>query len=439
MRGENMNEWLGRQVAIPKSELPTVDDDAMVVREALDLKTGQCQRCGTLFSKKEQLLPSGKYYCGACVQFGRLTSEEFLVSKQETTIQKREVLLAWQGKLTPPQQAVADHLLENQQHTMIWAVTGAGKTEMIFPIIQQVLSLGGRVGVTSPRIDVCRELFPRIHQAFPKEKTLLLYGASEEKYRYSKLTVCTTHQLIHFYQAFDLLIVDEIDAFPYEGDPQLRFAVSQAIKPNGRYIYLTATPPQQLIAEIQEEFAIEKLPIRYHQRPLIVPELHWYEHWASCYQRKWHLRKLIRLLNELLKANAVLVFCPSIAYMKKVYAAVKKYFATGEVACVSSQDEHREAKVQAMRDKSYRVLFTTTILERGVTFEHVSVIIMGANHPVYTKSALVQISGRVDRKGVFNHGRVIFFLNQQTVAIRKACQEIKEMNHLAKRWRKDAL
>jgi competence protein ComFA len=45
----------------------------------------------------------------------------------------------------------------------------------------------------------------------------------------------------------------------------------------------------------------------------------------------------------------------------------------------------------------------------------------------------------VDRKGEFNGGRVVFFLNQQTSAIRMACQEIKEMNKLAKRWRTNAL
>jgi competence protein ComFA len=194
-----------------------------------------------------------------------------------------------------------------------------------------------------------------------------------------------------------------------------------------------------LLAEIQETFAIMKLPIRYHQRPLIVPEVCWYEHWASCYQRKWKLKKLLRLLNELLQDNAVLVFCPSIAYMKKLYAAVKAYFPPELIACVSSQDEQRKEKVQAMRNQVYRVLFTTTILERGVTFEKVSVIIMGANHPIYTKSTLVQIAGRVDRKGEFNGGRVVFFLNQQTSAIRMACQEIKEMNKLAKRWRTNAL
>lgn len=92
-----------------------------------------------------------------------------------------------------------------------------------------------------------------------------------------------------------------------------------------------------------------------------------------------------------------------------------------------------------MREQQYQILFTTTILERGVTFEKVSVIVMGANHPVYSKSALVQIAGRVDRKGAYNHGRVLFFFNQQTKDIRKACQEIKEMNQLAQRWRTNEL
>ena len=282
-------------------------------------------------------------------------------------------------------------------------------------------------------------MYPRICQAFPKEHALLLYGDSEEAYRYSPLTICTTHQLLHFYRAFDLLIIDEIDAFPYEGNPQLRYALIQALKINGSYIYLTATPPEHLLQEIHPSFAIEKLPIRYHQRPLIVPELCWYESWAICQRQKWRLRKLLRCLRTLLKDNAVLVFCPSIVYMNQLYAAVAPHFPKDRTACVSSQDDEREAKVQKMRDQGYQILFTSTILERGVTFEKVSVIVMGANHAVFTKSALVQIAGRVDRKGDFLNGRVISFLNQQTAAIRAACAEIKAMNQLAQRWRTDEM
>lgn len=59
---------------------------------------------------------------------------------------------------------------------------------------------------------------------------------------------------------------------------------------------------------------------------------------------------------------------------------------------------------------------------------------MGADHPVFSKSALVQIAGRVDRKGPFNHGEVLFFYDQATSAIRKAILEIQAMNRLAKEW-----
>jgi len=84
-------------------------------------------------------------------------------------------------------------------------------------------------------------------------------------------------------------------------------------------------------------------------------------------------------------------------------------------------------------------LFTTMILERGVTFENVSVVVLGANHSIYTKSALVQIAGRVDRKGAFHHGEVLFCYNQMTSAIRQAITEIKHMNQLAERWLADEM
>lgn len=436
-RGINM-EFRGRQQIFSRTEA-TKFDRRLTIRPAV---TDRCQRCGTIVGQEECLLPNGSYYCSACLRFGRITTEDLLVSENEEEKQPRNITFSWEGRLTAPQQDVSNQVMEcveNQRHAMIWAVTGSGKTEMIFPIIKQVLEEGGRVAVCSPRIDVCRELHPRIKAVFPKEEVLLLYGDSEESYRYCSLTVCTTHQMMYFYQAFDLLIVDEIDAFPYEGDPQLHFAVKQAIKPRGNYIYLTATPPIKLLRELRETFTIVKLPIRFHQRPLIVPELLFYENWWTCYQNRWKLRKFLRYLRQLVKDNAVLVFCPSIEYMQKLYQRIKGFFPEDQTACVSSQDEERESKVEKMREQQYQILFTTTILERGVTFEKVSVIVMGANHPVYSKSALVQIAGRVDRKGAYNHGRVLFFFNQQTKDIRKACQEIKEMNQLAQRWRTNEL
>jgi competence protein ComFA len=101
-----------------------------------------------LFAQEKHFLPNGNYYCVACLQFGRLTNEDVLLSKEDSDYQQRKVCFGWQGTFTPPQQEIADSLLKNnkkKQHSLVWAVTGSGKTEMIFPIIQQVLSIGGRL------------------------------------------------------------------------------------------------------------------------------------------------------------------------------------------------------------------------------------------------------------------------------------------------------
>lgn len=434
-----MEAFIGRQVVMKAEEAKQYDSTIFCVRPAMLLQESLiCQRCGSRLDKSEHQLPSGKYFCSICLKFGKLTSEDQLVSVLEDKASQlpREVVLTWQGKLTDFQQGISNRLLEAfkaKKNSLLWAITGSGKTEMIFPVIHHVLAQGGRVCVTSPRIDVCRELFPRVQSAFASEKVLLLHGNSEESYIYRKLTICTTHQLLHFYQAFDLIIIDEIDAFPYEGDPMLRYGLEKALQLTGCLIYLTATPPNHLLDEIQTTFHMEKLPIRFHKRPLILPECHWYSKWSTCYHYDYRIKKFLKLLQNLLVDNDVLVFCPSLVYMEKLYQKTCQYFPVDSLMSVHAADEERKEKVENMRDKKYRILFTSTILERGVTFERVSVIVMGANHPVFTKSALVQIAGRVDRKGPFSHGRVIFFYNQNTKAIRQACREIKEMNDLAKK------
>ena len=434
-----MEEFIGRQVVLSQARVQELNDPHFCIRPAMSIEHHViCQRCGSQLAKAEHRLPSGKYFCSVCLKFGKLTSDDRLVSIFESPDSQlpREVLLTWQGSLTTLQQTITDRLLQSihaGRNSLVWAVTGSGKTEMIFYPIHAVLSKGGRVCVTSPRIDVCRELYPRIKNAFELEPVLLLHGNSEESYCYRKLTICTTHQLLHFYQAFDLIIVDEIDAFPYEGDPMLRYGLKQALHPTGRLIYLTATPPQHLLREVEATFAIEKLPVRFHKRPLIVPECHWYLRWESCYKKPSHMKKFLKLLRELLQDNDVLVFCPSLSYMDALYQATSRFFAEDIITSVHAEDENRKEKVEKMRQKKYRILFTSTILERGVTFERVSVIVMGANHAVFSKSALVQIAGRVDRKGAYHHGRVLFFYNQNTQAIRQARNEIKEMNALAKK------
>lgn len=400
-------------------------------------RTVICQRCGSEALKEIACLPIGAYYCPFCIQYGRLTTNHVLYAVPAVESTARNVPLHWSGQLTKFQQRISDRLKQNFlqcKNSLVWSVTGSGKTEMVFEVVQVALAKGNRVAIVSPRIDVCRELYPRISSAFFNEDCLLLYGNSEEEYRFTNLLIATTHQLLHFYQAFDLIIVDEIDAYPFEGNRLLRFGLANALATTGSKIYLSATPSKALLKEISGEFLIEKMPVRYHKRSLILPKLLWYEKWESAYRSDWQFNKFLYWVKKLAKQNFVLVFCPSISYMEKLCQKTQAVLPEYKITSVSSKDNDRKEKVLRARKKYYRILFTTTILERGVTFEGLSVIVMGANHHTFSKSALVQIAGRVDRKGSFKNGQVLFFYNQMTEAIREAIMEIKEMNQLARKW-----
>ena len=65
-----------------------------------------------------------------------------------------------------------------------------------------------------------------------------------DKEKDAVLVVATTHQLLRYYRAFHVMVVDEIDAFPYCADQMLQYAVKQAMKERAARIYLTATPDE---------------------------------------------------------------------------------------------------------------------------------------------------------------------------------------------------
>src|SRR5699024_7856228 len=125
---------------------------------------------------------------------------------------------------------------------LVWSVTGSGKTEMVFPGITKALQLGKRVCIATPRADVVRELLPRCQAAFKDVPIHALYGGSKDKYGTAQFMIATTHQLIRYKRAFDVIIIDEVDAFPYHADRSLPFVTKRARRKNGTTIYLTATP-----------------------------------------------------------------------------------------------------------------------------------------------------------------------------------------------------
>ena len=392
-----------------------------------------CNRCGQAIDKEKQQLPIGAYYCRSCLILGRVRSDEELYYFPQEEFPKANVL-KWQGKLTEFQAKVSQGLVEavtKRKDSLVHAVTGAGKTEMIYQVVAQVINQGGAVCLASPRIDVCLELYRRLKVDFTCDISLL-HGESEA-YSRSPLVIATTHQLLKFYQAFDLLIVDEVDAFPYVDNPMLYHAVHQAVKVEGTKIFLTATSTDELDKKVAKgELTRLSLPRRFHGNPLIVPQ----KIWLADFQKYLGQKKLVPKLRQFIQKQRktgfpLFIFASEIRKGQELAEILQSTFPNEKVGFVASTTENRLEIVEKFRQKEITILLTTTILERGVTFPCVDVFVVEANHRLFSRSALVQIAGRVGRSTDRPTGELIFFHDGTTMAIEKAIKEIQEMNQEA--------
>lgn len=252
----------------------------------------RCLRCGSVPTGRTACAAcglAGCAYCEACLALGRSRACALLLRSaplpavrctagvSPTVAARRWGLSAAQaaaaaaalGFLAEPRERSAP---KGPERFLLWAVTGAGKTEITFPLLEAALAAGGRALIATPRRDVVLELAPRLAKAFPADTPAVLYGGSEDRWNASSITLATTHQLLRFNQAFDLVIIDELDAFPYHNDPMLAYAAGQVCKPSGSFIFLSATPPAELQRLARSgKLPHARVPVRFHGHPLPVP------------------------------------------------------------------------------------------------------------------------------------------------------------------------
>lgn len=270
----------------------------------LNKDTLYCNRCNMNCEKELARLSINDFYCYQCVNLGSIKLTDVLVFNQDESFEKQDNPMTWGGKLTELQEQCSQNLvnsLKMRKPHLLCAVTGAGKTEILFSGIEFGLKQGDRICICSSRVDVCIELFPRIQKAFSKTSIQLLHGRKEEIYHYTQIVVCTTHQLIRFQSAFDMLIIDEVDSFPFSKNLLLEKAVVKAKKKNANSIYLTATPDQELIAK-NENMVIDYLPLRFHRN--LLPELQinlsmrWYQNLIKGKLPKKLITKIKKILKK---------------------------------------------------------------------------------------------------------------------------------------------
>jgi competence protein ComFA len=385
---------------------------------------GRCVRCG---QKQSIQLPIGLRYCPVCVNLGRVVEGQSLYRFDAPKFPPTHSL-TWSGKLTPAQQVASDQLVRSvhaHREHLLWAVTGAGKTEMLFPAIASVLDGGGRIGVAAPRIDVVRELAPRLAQAFAETPMAVRYGGAPWPQHDVALTVLTTHQLLRYYHCFDLLVIDEVDAFPFVHDEALMYAARHAVK--GSLVWLSATPSKKLLQQGRAgKIGLSTLPRRFHGQPLPVPKLAWVK---KAKLPKQLPPQLLAQLKALVTTHRVLLFVPDIDWLKPITNVLRQQLKV-EIQSVHAQDEQREAKVLAFRAGQIQVMVTTTILERGVTIHRCAVIVLAADSPRFGSDALIQMAGRAGRAADSPDDPVWFYAQHYTRDIQVATMTIEKLNHM---------
>lgn len=249
-----------------------------------------------------------------------------------------------------------------------------------------------------------------------------LYGGAPKQDGYAQLVLATTHQLYRFDQAFDVMIVDEADAFPYTFDETLQKAVEKAKKADAPIVFVTATPSLKLQQAFQYE-STSFIPKRYHNHPLPVPQFEALWNYEKSFFRGKIPKKLKQWTEQrLVQKEPFLIFFPTVALMEK--AALLFQSINKQILAVHAEDPERKEKVLKLRNKEIPGLLTTTILERGITIRNVQVAVVGAESPIFTANALIQIAGRVGRNKDFPDGDIRFFHHGITTKMDEARAKI---------------
>lgn len=356
---------------------------------------------------------NGRPYCRLCVSF---KGKEVEQKKNK----KKEARLKLSYQLTEEQKKISKQLIEaisDKKNVLIDAVCGAGKTEIIYGVIKEFVEKGKHVGFAIPRKDVVIELQARFKEAFPYLAITSVYGGHTKNLE-GDIILLTTHQLFRYRQYFDLLIIDEVDAFPFKGNKVLNAMFKKAVV--GNYVLMSATYSEKDMKQfIEHEGVCLHLIERFHRHPLVVPK-----YIRRLFTKPFYL--IYKLRQYAIEQKPCFIFTPTIEEGEKLFSFLKWFIKDGMV--VHSKKSDRNEIIERFKTHKLNYLVTTSILERGVTIKNLQVIIYKADHPLYDCASLVQIAGRVGRKSDAFDGDVILLGDKKTISIKEAIERIRNIN-----------
>ena len=377
------------------------------------MKCPRCQNTDPSYFYKG----SKGWYCRRCISFQRIMVEESMQPVSLKPVKEDASEYTLQYPLTKEQKALSDTMIERIEDSDILChcVCEAGKTELVVGVIGKYLKEGKKVCFAIARRQVVLEVAHRLQNYFMHASVIPVCGGHTDVTD-GDLIVCTTHQLYRYYQAFDLLILDEPDAFPFYGNPVLHGIAETACR--GRTVYLTATPDDTLKQKVQDGSLLSlRLHVRPHGKPISVPVIHT--------APVWILYMYLVLWLQVHAAHPRIIFVPSISMchrLARLISIFEKCFH------VTSKDENRDEIIEAFRNSRNGVIVATTVLERGVTIPDVDVCVFAADSSSFNEAALIQMAGRAGRNFHNPYGDVLFLCREKSSLCHQCRKQIIDDN-----------
>lgn len=374
----------------------------------------ECKRCGNK-DKNYFYLGSRGYYCRKCIKFKRILLEEELYPLEyELSIGGGDYNFNFE--LTDKQKEASNKCKEylKQSDVLLRAVCGAGKTEIMVESISSFLKQNKKVCFAIARREVVIELAERFKNIFPNNKVVGVYGGHHQNI-IGDLIVCTTHQLFRYYQTFDLLILDEVDAFPLSGNITLMNIALNSAK--GNIIFSSATV-DDFLKEIlsKRNYQEVNLYTRPSNKALTIPKVRY----------NFTLFNLLYLFFLLKKDDErYIIFVPTKSYCKYLYMLYKKFISS---TYVYSDLENRDQNIKDFKEGKFRCIFATTVLERGITIPKINVIILDIYKNIFNEANIIQMLGRVGRSINHPFGKAYILSNHYNKDINSALKYLEHAN-----------
>lgn len=374
----------------------------------------ECPRCHNQ-DKRQFACINGRYYCRRCISFHRVFIDENDQEKLFQENMKVKVNYVLPFELSKSQLLISHQLVDNYKHAIhssVLAVCGSGKTEIVFEVIAYALHQGHRVCFCIPRRELVVELYQRVQEAFCYIDIGIAYGGYLDNID-SQFVICTMHQLYRFEnKQFDLMIADEVDAFPFYGNNVLQKIFENCCRRN--WIKLSATFD---VDDIQDNEKLLVMNRRYHGYDLPVPKCIVCPDWIQ----KYLLVYLIRYLSK-----KIIIYVPYIALVDELVCFLNCFHIRSKG--VSSLHHHNQDVIDMLKNGQIQVIVSTTLLERGITIEDVQVLVYHCQHRLFDRRTLIQIAGRVGRKPQYPKGSVYFLASFKTKGMKECIKTIKKLN-----------